>query len=320
MPGTREWAISKLRQWAGLPNAAAGYDEQCAHLRRQMGINDAAPLTAIKQYGEYRTGTNALRALLLENFDNALVLMYLLGDKHHDAVDFAALASALSAEHSDPARIILNTTWGRPGGMTRRENFAQIAFTHAFALQIQTSVTSRSLRAVLSIRHPLTWMEAVTRFWLWPPQSTGDPWLEAEELEFAKGLCQRFNARYSNWSQAVDALGERARIVHFETLEERWPSVVNDLATAFPLHRRHNQPVRSRRTVEPSPWDNAPPRYSNAKHQKRALRRPRLRKELEAIVKNEIDWTLMKRFGYSPEPSEPLRTVPQAAQAAVAPV
>lgn len=304
----RRGALGKLRRWADLPAEAATLEEQHARLRRQMGIDDGVPLTVIKQYGEYRTGSNALRALLLENFDNALVLMHVLGDKHHDPIDFAALAQALSQKGTDPCWVILNATWARPGGLTRPESFRQQAFVRAFAQPVASSVANGSLRVVLSVRHPLTWIEAVMRFWEWPAQATGDPWLDAEGINIAKGLCRRFNTRYLGWSKMVDDFADHARVVPFETLEADWGRLVGALASVFPLHLRRGHPVSTNRSVEPSPWDNVPPCYAKAKHRKRASKRRLARRELEAIVNDGIDWALLERFGYGREPSEPARS------------
>jgi len=269
-----------------------------------MGINDqAGALTIIKQYGEYRTGSNALRALLVENFDNVLVLMHILGDKHHDAIDFTSLADSLGVDGVDSCRSILNCSWARPGGVTRPENFSQLAFVRAFADDVAASVRSGGLRVVLTVRHPLSWIEAVMRFWEWPAQVTGDPWLDAEGGMLARGLCRRFNARYTAWSKMIDELQERVHVVPFELLEADWRAVVVSLARAFPLHLRRGSPVNSGLTVQPSAWDNVPPCYSKSKHRKRAATRHHVRAELAAIVNDSIDWGLLVRFGYSREQS-----------------
>jgi hypothetical protein len=47
----------------------------------------------IKQYGEMRTGTNLLRLCLQETFDDAVVFMHVLGDKHSPPALFRAILS-----------------------------------------------------------------------------------------------------------------------------------------------------------------------------------------------------------------------------------
>ncbi len=310
MPGLPRNIIAKLRAWADLPSDTAPVEEQCARLQRQMGIDDHAPLTVVKQYGEYRTGSNALRALVLENFDNALVLMHLLGDKHHDAADYENLAKALSGCGTDQLSAILDATWARHGGLTRPENFRQLAFARAFYKPVASSITDGTLRALLTVRHPLTWVEAVMRFWEWPAQPAADPWLKGQWIGLANRLCRRFNVRYAGWLKLREKFGGRAIIVPFEAIEADWSGVVESLASAFPLHLRRGHPVKSARRVEPSPWANAPPCYSKAKQRRHASTRPRVHPELEEIVNREIDWGLLERLGYTREPGGVVRVRP----------
>ena len=53
-----------------------------------------APPVFLKQYGEKRTGTNYLRALLNANYANAKILMHVLGDKHSPPVNLRAIRAA----------------------------------------------------------------------------------------------------------------------------------------------------------------------------------------------------------------------------------
>jgi hypothetical protein len=51
----------------------------------------------LKQYGERRTGTNALRALIAANYADVAVLMHILGDKHSPPADLDAIRSEVGS-------------------------------------------------------------------------------------------------------------------------------------------------------------------------------------------------------------------------------
>lgn len=295
-------AINTLRQWAGFPEIGAPTRLGWAAMQQQMGITDREPLVILKQYGEYRTGSNALRALLIENFDNALVLMHALGDKHREAHDFAKLARIITEPGVDPCCVLMDATWSRPGGVTRPENFLQLAFVRCFSDQIAESVQGGRLKVVLSIRHPVPWVEAVMRFWDWPGQPTGDTWLDIQGANLARDLCARFNGLYRSWRGALAMFRDRALVVPFELLHNDSEQVVVSAASTFSLHLRHGHPVSQDREVLPSPWDNAPPCYTKPRRNVHQTVRRQLMPEIREVVDGCIDWELLAGFGYSRDP------------------
>jgi hypothetical protein len=278
----------------GLSRSAA---DHWATIQREMGVSSEQAPIFVKQYGEYRTGANALRALLLENFDNAVVLMHVLGDKHSRPADFGSLARGLAEPGADAHRIILEAARSRPGGFSLAENFYQIFFVRAVAGPVAAALADGSLRVAVSVRHPYPWLEAVLRFWNWPAQDHPDAWVRSEATGFARRLCERFNGHYAAWLAVAANPATRAIEVRAEDLIECPERVTTCAANCLGLHARRNSFARLRGSVLPSPWDHFPPCYER----RRRHARPReLAPSLREIAEELIEWTALAALGYYP--------------------
>jgi hypothetical protein len=76
----------------------------------------------LKQYGERRTGTNALRALIAANFPNVVVLMHLLGNKHSPPVALDALWHEVQGSDDAAFELVSRATFDAPSLTTVRND------------------------------------------------------------------------------------------------------------------------------------------------------------------------------------------------------
>jgi hypothetical protein len=258
------------------------------------------PESFIKQYGEKRTGTNYLRALLAMNYPGTIVLMHVLGDKHSAPVDLVAVRAA-TRDRPEPARAFVRTaTETAPAETTSPGSAEQRAYLDALAEPLTASFDAGRLGFVVSLRHPRAWAAAMGRYLGWGRDEDGR--FGAEQAATLRLLCQNYNRRHEAWWRLGERPERRCAFVRHEDLLENSESAVGPCAARLGLARGPGPWREVSRRVGASDWDHQPlrvqpdsfgPAFYRAGHD-----RAQLGPELAAVVRETIDWNLAGRFGY----------------------
>src|SRR5687767_1130513 len=99
----------------------------------------------LKQYGEKRTGTNYLRALLLANCPGTVPLMHILGDKHSPPVPLDHYWQKTQEAPDRAFEFVKAATFAAPAESTRPNDAAQLEHMRSLATQIDESVSTGQL-------------------------------------------------------------------------------------------------------------------------------------------------------------------------------
>lgn len=273
----------------------------CEHPRvnaRMGGLG--TDMVVVKQYGERRTGTNALRALLMENFADLLVLMHVLGDKHSAPVDLAAHVRAWQALAPDVAAdrdLVRSATMAAPAMTTDEHNERQRARLDAVAGDVARAVRSSSLRYLISVRDPYTWLPSVLAFHGFLPYGI----LDLRTVQCATAMCERANRMHAAWSALLDDEAQRCTVVRFEDQVADPLGVALRVGKSLGVSRKDagGPALDIERNVLPAGWDHSPPELGMP------WQPPPGRdvvfescSYLAALASDRIDWSLHSRFGY----------------------
>jgi hypothetical protein len=258
------------------------------------------PESFIKQYGEKRTGTNYLRALLAMNYPGTIVLMHVLGDKHSAPVDLVAVRAA-TRDRPEPARAFVRTaTETAPAETTSPGSAEQRAYLDALAEPLTASFDAGRLGFVVSLRHPRAWAAAMARYLGWARDGEGR--FGGEHAAALRLLCQEYNRRHEAWSRLGERFDSRCAFIRHEDLLENSEAAVAPWAARLELPCASGPWREVSRRVEAADWDHQPclvqrDAFGSAFY--RAGRdRAQLGRELAAVVRDTIDWNLAGRFGY----------------------
>jgi hypothetical protein len=253
----------------------------------------------LKQYGERRTGTNALRALIAANFPNVVVLMHLLGDKHSPPVALDALWREVQWRDDAAFELVSRATFDAPSLTTVRNDRRQLAEVRRWAAPVAEAHANGTLGWVISIRDPYAWALSVARFLGWATRRV----LPDGRADDVRAACARFNESYAAWLALAES---RTLVVRHEDLVRDPEAVVRTLAQKFGCERAPEF-VAVDRVVEPAIWDGmAMPtqmlpydreHYAGEGH---VSGLPALHRD---VVTETIDWELVRPFGYAPRDS-----------------
>ena len=255
----------------------------------------------VKQYGELRTGTNYVRALLQQNYPNTLVLTYILGDKHSPPVAFDAIWDEVRHLPDPDLEFARRATYAVRGPASQDGDRTQLAEIRKRAAAVAAAYRDRSMRFLVTIKDPCAWIVSVARFQQWVHRD--DETLHDWDCDRVREMCFRYNAHYASWRELVDANPERARMIRFEDLLTDAEQVFTGVERLLGL-TRPKAFVDLAETVEPTVWDHLPVLKSTAQFDdsyysgRRYLER--LLPEHRAIIASTIDWETLSPFGYEP--------------------
>jgi hypothetical protein len=255
----------------------------------------------LKQYGERRTGTNALRALITANCRDVVVLMHILGDKHSPPVALEELWREVQSSDDPAWQFVSRATFAAPARTTSRDDAGQLAELRRSAEPLTASFVSGAFGWLISIRNPYAWAIGLGRFLGWASRGS----FPDTRLEDLRNACRIFNTNYTAWLGLAEARPWRALIVRHEDLVADSEATVRQVESKFGLEPSARfTPVDH--VVEPAHWDhvNMPVRrlsydrdhYAGAA-QWRDLPMPHRR-----VVTETVDWDLLRPLGYAPEP------------------
>ena len=117
----------------------------------------------LKQFGEKRTGTNFVRALLLANYPDVVPLMHVLGDKHLAPLDLCRYLENAEAAPDPAWEFIRAATLAAPAEYTRADDPEQIRYLRGIAEAVTHAVRSGELGFILSTKHPYAWAASLAR-------------------------------------------------------------------------------------------------------------------------------------------------------------
>ena len=247
----------------------------------------------LKQYGERRTGTNALRALIAANCEDTVVLMHILGDKHSAPVDLDALWREVQDGEDAQWQFIQRATHQSLSLTTNVNDVQQATEMRRHAAALATAFASGAFGYIVSIRNPYAWAVSISRFLRWPP---------AEATERLREECVRFNEHYRAWLELFGSPRRPALLVRHEDLLCDAEAVLDRVSNTFAVPRLPYQPIDC--IARPVHWDDRPaPVSRQVFDRERYLRDEHLRvlnAEQRQVVTETMDWEMLRGFGYEP--------------------
>lgn len=256
----------------------------------------------IKIYGMPRTGTNYLRFLLEENFD-VMAFHHILGGKHGAPCD---PREWIQAEIKTPNRLMAWEGQYESGqdGPNFSPRFNKVAHYLEFLEELQEQLGD--IYYVILVKNPYAWLSSWWRYILargyrklWRIPKNNRKWLE------------NFNQKYRTWWRFYRDYTDRSVVMRYEDAVFRYRDTLKKVEDALLLDARwscfmpftqnvalHNQGISGKLTtlvVEERPF----PRreyYRSREYLKE------LGPDWVDFVTEYVDWDLMRKYGYEPEP------------------
>jgi hypothetical protein len=258
----------------------------------------------LKQYGEKRTGTNFLRALLLMNYENAVPLMHVLGDKHSAPVPFDDYWDRVKDAPDAARQFVTLCTRAAPAETTAEDDAAQRRHLEEIEIAVGESFDAGRLGFLISIKHPYAWVSSLARFSRWTIRVEGRLQVPAEAAALVEAACREFNRKYAAWREHARRHPRRSRVVRYEDALTKPEVVLGVVARQFGLQARHPVFQVPRETVLPARWDHSPVNVYERPFNPAFYRERRFMAQLTApirdVVDRTIDWPLVEALGYEP--------------------
>ncbi len=255
----------------------------------------------VKQYGEIRTGTNYVRALLTQNYPAVRVLTYILGDKHSPPVSFDALWQETRDTPDPDLEFARRATYSARGSASHDGDLTQLAEIKKRAREIARSVETGSLHFLISIKDPYAWIVSVAKFQQWIHRD-GEPLHEWDHPRIRE-CCLRFNANYAAWRSLTNSNPAAGHWIRIEDL------LVDAQAVFGVLERdlgwqRNGAFVTIPEVVEPTIWDHLPVlrtgRPFDASYYSERRYLEQLSPAQRKLITQTIDWAAIAPWGYVP--------------------
>jgi tetratricopeptide (TPR) repeat protein len=247
------------------------------------------PRVFVKQYGERRTGTNYLRALLTANY-HVDVLMHILGDKHSPPAPFADYWREAQADPNPARAFACRATFSVPAATTNAFNPLQVEDVTDVANGIADAFAAGELRYVVTIRDPYAWAVSLGWFLQW---SARGAFIPDDHLEELRSACLCFNERYAAWFRLAAQQPGRCFFVRYEDVLVDPQGVCEHLAADCRLARRSPRWRNTDGIAIPANWDHTHPtldqRFESINDRKHALDRYLTPTGRSAITVT-IDW------------------------------
>jgi hypothetical protein len=270
-----------------------------SQIREAVGILDTDSVVFIKQYGERRTGTNALRALIGANFRNVFVLMHILGDKHDVPVDLERLDAALAGAPDPAWELVREATYARPGQTSYPGDYGQLRFLKALCASVYAAFHERRLCYALSVRNPYRWMSALLRHLGWPSTLDESALCREDVTAIATHACRAANDKHRAWLAFRDRARSPFVIVRAECLATRPGDVLGSIQAATGLSSVPGGFQHIPRRVQGSNWDYVRSAPSDAWFDLTPpVRHTTLPDFLTEVVARTIDWHMAAELGY----------------------
>lgn len=257
-------------------------------------------ITTIKQYGEIRTGTNYLRALIQRNYPDIHVLSYILGDKHSPPVPFDAIWEEAQQTGTDAAFNFVSTaTFTRRGGASHPKDLTQREELSRRAPHIARAYSTGALGFLITIKDPYAWIVSAAKFKQW---IRGDAQLQDWALEMMQEACLAYNRNYKEWISFVQANQPRARLIRYEDLLADPGLEMAKIASQFDWCLAGSFENYSA-VIEPTCWDHLPvveaedsfrPAYYHNREYLKHLQTAHIQ-----VINSLMEWDLLREYGYA---------------------
>lgn len=257
-------------------------------------------ITTVKQYGEIRTGTNYLRALIQRNFPYIFVLSYILGSKHLPPVKFDEIWAEAQQSGADAAlRFVSTTTYSQRGGASQPKDPTQHEELTRCAPQIAHTYASGTLGFLVTIKNPYAWVISAARFNGW---IKGDEPLQDWSDELMRAACLGYNRNYRAWLSFIAANQQRAKLVRYEDLLADPERELTAIATQFGW-RKPDSFATIPAVIEPTQWDHLPVVEADERFNPEFYANSEYLQLLSAkqlqMVNELLDWDLLREHGYA---------------------
>jgi hypothetical protein len=248
----------------------------------------------VKQYGEARSGTNWLRALLQQNYANVVVLMHVLGDKHSAPVDLNDVLLRTLSEPDPDLAFVRAATLAAPADTTDLRDAGQSEYLRRIASPLAEAVRNCRLRYAVSVKHPYAQAASWLRWLRWRPRPL-------DVVAEVRRLRVQANLRLHRWLELAEAADGRCIIVRYEDLLGDTGRMLDSIAFRFGLRQATSRQLLFLEDVAPAHWDDRePPRHWLDVDLKRYTdsRGTSLAADVRRAVDECTDWTLLERIGY----------------------
>ena len=200
-------------------------------------------------------------------------------------------------------KLVTSATFAARASSTDPKDPRQFTHLRAKADPIAAAIESGSLVFALSTKHPFPWAASLAKFHGWiGPSPDGlrmHPSFTGQLIE----ACRKHTVRHHHGLNHAMRYRSRSAVVRHEDLLADQFSVLRTLARRFGLEQAAAElkalPIR----VLPAHWDLAQPRFREVAFDPEFYEKQEYISRLSAdqwdIVKREIDWNLMSRFGYA---------------------
>ena len=250
----------------------------------------------VKQYGEMRTGTNIVRSCLAEHFEEVLVLMHLLGDKHSPPAPFMSLWKQVLEGALERYDFALRATECRPAESTRLDEPGQAAYVEQWASAIAEAFHERSIQFLVSIKSPLAWLASLRKY-----EST----MLGRTLTPTEVVVDRYARCYKAWLGLRDIDRFDLVIVRHEDLIDDVNGCMRRVADQLHIRPKHNRSIElPEEPVNPCFWDHietttATGTRFNHDYYRDGAYRNSITTDDRRIVCDRLDWAVLAEYGYS---------------------
>ncbi len=260
-----------------------------------------------KQYGCKRTGTNYLRALLERNFSDIIVLMHTLGGKHEQPVD---LIKFLNDYPDDPVGFVAMATQAHPAESTRPFDAEQIEFIRNNAVGIADAVLNNRIHYLVAIKNPYSWINSNKDPNSWINRNYKDilishgGYTDVSRTELLIKLkSKEFNSIYSSYFDLARRFPNQTTIARYEDVLADPAGFLSKMSEQLKLTARLPSYADMQGKAVPTDWDQqTTPENKKEKFLKDYYLEERYFEDLSSnvidILEAEIDWDLMKNYGY----------------------
>lgn len=257
-------------------------------------------ITTVKQYGEIRTGTNYLRALIQRNYPDIHVLSYILGNKHAPPVPFDSIWSEAQHAGTDAEFNFVSTaTFTQRGGASHPKDRTQNEELTRRAPQIAKAYATGALGFLVTIKDPYAWVVSAAKFNGW---IRGDEQLRDWSIDMMRDACLGFNRNYREWSSFVQTHQPRAQLIRYEDLLADPEQMMTKIAGEFGWSRTGTfDPIAA--VIEPTQWDHLPineaPETFRPDYYVNKEYLQRLPETQMQLIDELMDWDLLRELGYA---------------------
>ena len=255
----------------------------------------------LKHYGEKRTGTNYLRALLVANFPDVVPLTHVLGDKHSAPVPLQKYWDETSALRDRAWQFVTRATFAVPAETTKADDPDQLEYLRSLCEELADSFAAGRFGFVISVKNPYAWAASYARYCGWMTNTENGLQMATKYAAGLQWACQESNRRHRAWLDHCRKFPAHSIVVRYEDLLAEPAQTLVLVASKFGLDQPTEVAV-PKRMIGPPVWDNDPPLVyqqqfdSSFYEQKRFMNQ--LNRELWDIVDCTIDWKLMGAFAY----------------------